>query len=56
MLDAKIFPTYEENIIKCAGDKLMRFGDRNRIVDNSDSKPADFDRQFWTNSKSNDES
>ena len=35
--------------------KLMRFRDRNRIVDDSDSKLADFDRRFRPDSKSNDE-
>ena len=28
--------------------KLMRFGVPNPIVDNSDFKPANFDRQFWS--------
>ena len=33
--------------------KLMRLGPSNRIVDDSDSKPADFHRQFRSDSKSN---
>ena len=36
--------------------KLMQSGLTNRIVDDSYSKPADFDQQFWSNSKSNDKS
>ena len=36
--------------------KLMRLGLTNRIVNNLDSKPANFDRRFWSDSKSNDES
>ena len=33
--------------------KLMQLGVTNRIVGNSDSKPANFDRWFWSDSKSN---
>ena len=32
--------------------KLMRFGDRNWVVDDSDSKTVEFDRWFWSDSKS----
>ena len=34
--------------------KLMRLGLTNRIVDDSDFKPVDFDRRFQSNFKSND--
>ena len=36
--------------------KLMRLGLTNQIVDNSDFKQVDFDRQFLSNLKSNDKS
>ena len=35
--------------------KLRRCGPTNRIVDNSDSKQSEFNRRFWSDSKSNDE-
>ena len=35
--------------------KLMPLEVTNRIVDDFDSKPTDFDRRFWSISKSNDE-
>ena len=35
--------------------KLMRSGLQNLIVDNSDFKPSEFDRQFWSDPDSNDE-
>ena len=34
--------------------KLMRLGVTNQIVDDSDSKPVNFDRRFRSDSKSND--
>ena len=48
------FESLTENVSVCT--RLMGFGDRNQIVDNSDSKPANFDRRFWSDSKSNNES
>ena len=34
--------------------KLMRLGVTNQMVDDSDSKPVNFNRWFWSDSKSND--
>ena len=36
--------------------KLMQLEIKNQIVDDSDFKPAHFDHQFWSDSKSNNES
>ena len=38
-----------------AGVKLMPLGLTNQIVNDSDSKPADFNRQFRSDSISNDD-
>ena len=43
-------------VIKRLATKLMQFGLMNWIDDDSDSKPVDFDRWFWSDSKSNEKS
>ena len=35
--------------------KQMQLGVKNQIVDDSDFKPANFDRQFWSDSDFNNE-
>ena len=46
---------YQIQTISVPTTKLMRLGVPNRIVNNSDIKLADFDRQFWSDLDFNDE-
>ena len=40
----------DDSLTVCHADKLMRLGVPNRIIDDSDSKPANLDCRFWSNS------
>ena len=51
----KIQRNLEIKIIHYHNSKPMRLEVTNQIIEDLDSKQANFDRRFWSNSKSNDE-